>query len=163
MSNVFVRVAKPVRTMRPAYRYRSDSHTGLFEIEMPGVTSENVSIRLHSNTVVIQGKVMPRPDSNSIVRGSPRFGEGKMDGDGLMAATTFQATLYTLVLLFPECAYMNAITTDFKCEGILLLIFPKRTGLTAKIWARRDELNYLMYIYFVLSIIFAISEWLFLF
>lgn len=117
-------------TVEPSYRYEADATAGHFEIELPGVAKENVSIEVHENKLVVKGK---------------RFKKNVMGAQG--AAMTDEAPkeeapkkdeptpslIYMLEARLPAGADVDAIKADHCGDGILTMTVPMKADKARRI------------------------------
>lgn len=123
-------------TVEPSYSCRADDKAAHFEIEMPGVSKENISIDLEGHKLVVKGK---RFRKQLISNQGTTVEEEGQDGENAATGNTVKVKkaeptplLYLLEARLAQGADIDAIKADHCGDGILTITVPMKTDHGAR-------------------------------
>ncbi|CDF33220.1 Heat Shock Protein 20, HSP20 [Chondrus crispus] len=115
---------RSTHTVEPSYRYEADSAAAHFEIEIPGVSKDNLSVEVHENKLTVRGKRFCRPliekkDNSAVAKDPAQNGDpDQADKDPA------PSIVYHLEARLPQRANVDAIKADHIGDGILNMTIP---------------------------------------
>lgn len=119
--------SKSAHTVEPSYRYEADEKAGHFEIEMPGVSKENLSIEVHDNKLFVRGKRFKKSliDMGADETKEAEMMEGEPQENGEQEKDEpVPSVVYLLEARLPQGADVDGIKADHVGDGILTMTVP---------------------------------------
>lgn len=129
-------------TVEPSYRYEATHTAGYFEIDMPGVSREDLSVEVHDNKLCVRGKrfrkeLIPQREDDVEDAGKDAPGEDKQE-DGMEDAgkegtaeaekeEPVPSIVYLLEMRLTQGADVDAIKADAYEDGVLTMTVPMKT------------------------------------
>ncbi|CDF40296.1 Heat Shock Protein 20, HSP20 [Chondrus crispus] len=118
--------ARSTHTVEPSYRYEADGEAAHFEIEIPGVSKDNLSVEVHDNKLTVRGKRFRRPliekkDDDPAAAKDPAAQNGDPAHPG---EDPVPSIVYLLEARLPQGANVDAIKADHVGDGILNMTIP---------------------------------------
>lgn len=128
---------KSTHTVEPSYRYESDDTAGHFEIELPGVAKENLSIEVHGNKLIVKGKRFKKNLAGALDAAMKDEGQnGDQDETPKEQAPAKKeptpSLIYVLEARLPQGADVDTIKADHCGDGILCMTVPMKTDKGAR-------------------------------
>lgn len=113
-------------TVEPSYSYESDDKGAHFEIEMPGVTKDNLSIEVKGHKLVVSGKRFKKVMLAQKHKETTENGQKEQDADGTKPSPNPSLT-YLLEARLGNSADLDGIKADHLGDGILNVYVPMKT------------------------------------
>lgn len=123
--------SRSTHTVEPSYRYESDDTAGHFEIEMPGVAKENLSIEVHDNKLFVKGKRFKRSLAGAS-EDTMKDGAKEEKKEGEKKEEPSPCLVYLLEARLPQGADIDAIQANHCGDGILTMTIPMKTDKGAR-------------------------------
>lgn len=112
-------------TVEPSYSFESDDKGSHFEIEMPGVNKDNLSIEIKGHKLVVSGKRFKRVMLGQ-QKDTSEDGQKTENANGDKPAPKPSLT-YLLEARLPNSADLDGIKADHLGDGILNIYVPMKT------------------------------------
>lgn len=124
----------PTSTVEPSYTFESDEKGAHFEIEMPGVSKENISIEAAGHKLIVKGK---RFQKHLIAHHDTVVEEEGENGTGTTEHTVKKtepvpSIVYVLEARLAHGADLDAIKADHCGDGILTVTVPVKVDKGAR-------------------------------
>lgn len=110
------------RTIEPSYVYEADDTTARFEIELPGVARDGLSIEVNEHKLTVRGK---RFRKRGGCQGTEEANNGTVTEQD--SAGSSPSLIYLLEARLGHSADLDNIKADLCGDGILLIDVPMKT------------------------------------
>lgn len=116
-------------TVEPSYTFESDEHGAHFEIEMPGVSKENVSIEAVGHKLIVKGKRFKKHligHHDTVVEEEGENGDASTEHP-VKKTDPEPRLVYVLQARLAHGANVEAIKAEHCGDGIIIVSIPVKT------------------------------------
>lgn len=136
--------SQTVPTVEPSYTYESDSHLAHFEIELPGVAKEDISVDINAHKLIVKGNRFKKQYATEVPNQQENCADVKvMEQEEQDAQQTMQVEeeatperkpklIYLLEARIGHGADMDAIQAKHCGDGILTVLIPMKVEKQAR-------------------------------